>query len=107
MQHPVVWREGICTITLDAFCDETSLQPNCLKIDVDGTEPKVLEGGVGTLRSPSLLSLIIELPEERSARTACEQILLGAGLHRECRDSPARTPNEVWVRNSVSNRCVS
>jgi len=106
-EHPVVWREGICTFTLDAFCDETSLQPNCIKIDVDGTEPKVLEGGVRTLSSPRLRSLIIELPEEKLARAACEQILLGAGLHCEWRDSFARSPNEVWVRNSISDRHAS
>lgn len=103
-QNPVVWREGICTFTLDAFCDETFLQPNCLKIDVDGTEPKVLEGGVQTLSSPSLRSLIIELPENKSARAVCEQILLRAGLHCEWRDSFARTPNEVWIRNSILDR---
>lgn len=102
--YPVVWREGICTMTLDEFCDATNLWPDCVKIDVDGTEPRVLEGGVRTLSSPSLRSLIIELPENKSARTACEQILLGAGLHCEWRDSCARTPNEVWVRNSTSDR---
>lgn len=106
-KQPVVWREGVCTMTVDEFCDATNLRPDCVKIDVDGTEPRVLEGGVRTLSSPSLRSLIIELPEEQLARAACEQLLLDAGLHREWRDSLARSPNEVWAHNSLLDRSAS
>jgi FkbM family methyltransferase len=97
-QHPVVWREGISTFTLDAFCDETGLQPHCIKIDVDGTEAEVLEGAVRTLHSSILRSVIIELPRERGAREACEHLLVGAGLRREWQDPFTQSPNEIWVR---------
>ncbi len=100
-EHPVVWREGICTFTLDAFCDATSLHPNCLKIDVDGTEPKILEGAVRTLSSPRLRTVIIELPNEKRARDTCIDLLYAAGLHREWRDPLAKSPNEIWVRESA------
>jgi len=98
MRRPVIWREGICVFTMDAFCDETGLQPQCIKIDVDGTEPEVLEGAVRTLSSPGLRSLIIELPRETRARDTCEELLLSAGLQREWRDPFARSSNEVWIR---------
>lgn len=100
-QHPVIWREGICTSTLDAFCEETALQPNGIKIDVDGTEAKVLEGAGRTLRSPELRSLIIEMPDESNVHNVCETFLKGAGLRREWWDPLAKTPNEVWVRDSA------
>lgn len=98
-QHPVVWREGIFTLTLDRFCDETGLQPNCLKVDVDGTEPEVLEGGIQTLSSPRLRSIIIELPDGKQARDMCERIMYAAGLHRGWQAPLAESPNEIWVRD--------
>lgn len=103
-QHPVVWHEGICALTLDRFCGETGLQPQCIKIDVDGTELEVLEGGVRTLASPRLRSLIIELPRETEAHEACERLLVDAGLRREWQDSLAKSPNEIWVRDIYDNR---
>jgi FkbM family methyltransferase len=78
---PVILREGIGATTLDAFCEETGLQPNCLKIDVDGTEPLILEGGIRTIRSPQFRSLIIELPEPQMRERATRR-LEEAGLHR-------------------------
>lgn len=100
-QKPVIWGEGIYTLTLDQFCEEKGLQPNYIKIDVDGTEPEVLKGGIRTLSSQRLRSLILELPEEKLARDACEKLLNGVGLRREWRDPFAKSPNEVWVRNSA------
>lgn len=99
--HPVLWHEGIITFTLDSFCDETSMRPNCLKIDVDGTEPKVLEGALRTLSSPSLRTVIIEPPDERQAHDRCEELLFNAGLRRTWGDPPSKTYNEVWVRDSA------
>ena len=100
-QRPVLWHEGIITFTLDSFCDETGVQPNCLKIDVDGTEPKVLEGAVRTLSSPRLRTVIIESPDEKQAHDRCKELLFNAGLRCEYRD-PAKSANEIWVRASTS-----
>ena len=96
----VVWREGIVTLTLDEFCRHTGLQPNGLKIDVDGTEPRILEGARRTLGSPALRSVIIEIPEDVSARRVCEEQLCAAGLTRRWRDPRGLSQNEIWGRNA-------
>lgn len=100
-KHPVVWREGVCTMTVDEFCDATNLRPDCVKIDVDGTEPKVLQGAVRTLGSPRLRTLIVEMPDEQAARDTCVDLLSFAGFRREWRDPRAKSPNEIWVRTSA------
>ena len=94
---PVIWKEGICTFTLDAFCEATGVTPHCLKIDVDGTEVEILEGASRTLRSPALRSLIIEMFGGPAVREACAQRLQAAGLRREWVHS--KDGNEIWVRD--------
>jgi len=96
--RPVVWREGICAMTLDDFCEQTSLHPQAIKLDVDGTEPRVLTGASRTLRSPLLRTLIIEMPADTSARHQCAQQLTAAGLRQEWRDPQGKSTNEVWGR---------
>ena len=70
---PVIWREGVYTMTLDAFCQETGLNPQGVKIDVDGTELEILEGATRTLRSPMLRSLVVEMFRESPSHAACAQ----------------------------------
>lgn len=99
MQQPIIYREGVSAITLDEFCRQTRLQPHCIKIDVDGTEAEILEGGTETLQSPELRSLIIEMPSEAASRSRCEHALLAAGFQSQ---GPvideSRPTNQVWVR---------
>lgn len=97
----VIWSEGISSFTLDTFCEQTGLTPNCIKIDVDGTEPEVLQGAMRTLRSPKLRSLIIELPADRAARTSCELLLDSAGLRCKWRHPVSANPNSVWLSRSA------
>lgn len=96
-QKPVIWREGIYTTTLDAFCQETGLSPRFMKIDVDGTEAEILDGAGRTLRSPVLRSLLVEMFGGAPVREACVRRLQEAGLHRVWRD-PGRSDNEIWAR---------
>ncbi len=95
---PVIWREGICIFTLDAFCEETHVLPHCLKIDVDGTEIEILEGASHTLRSPTLRCLIMEMFGGPATREACARLLQAAGLHREWGNLQTGD-NEIWVRD--------
>jgi FkbM family methyltransferase len=91
-------REGVFGQTLDDFCVETGLQPNCVKIDVDGNEPKVLAGGQRTLRAATLRSVLIELPGEAAARADCESQLARAGFIQQANG----TGNSIWNRSPAA-----
>ena len=97
--RPVVGREGICVMTLDAFCDETGLSPQALKIDVDGSEPCVLAGARRTLGSTALRSVLLEMPNDASARASCERQLTDAGLTRHRYEPRTRWANDIWIRS--------
>lgn len=99
-RRPVVWREGVVSLPLDDVCDQTGVVPNCLKIDVDGTEREVLEGGECTLRAPEFRSVLIEMPDDAGERAACTRLLREAGLGREWHDPAGARANEVWTRNA-------
>jgi len=98
--RPVIAQQGVYMLTLDQFCNQLGVQPNCIKIDVDGTEIEILEGAVETLSSPKLRTLIIELPEEEEARKASMQTLSDLGLKRTWQDKGGKSPNEIWSRAS-------
>lgn len=112
-QRPVVWREGIAAWTLDQFCEEARLAPNFLKIDVDGSEPRVLEGAAKILSAASLRSVLIERPQDPLAAERCEELLREAGLTRQGRREAAGSPNEIWNRAAATrvdraqDRCES
>ena len=97
-QRPVVWREGIYAFTLDDFCRLAEVIPHHLKLDVDGTEPEILEGAVRTLRSGKLRSLFVEIPSDPVSRRTCRRLLEDAGLVRQWYDPQANSPNEIWAR---------
>lgn len=98
--RPVVWREGVMSLPLDAFCEQTDQWPNCIKIDVDGTEREVLEGGRRTLSAPEFRTVLIEMPDDGAERAACVRLLEAAGLRRRWRDPSGASANEVWARES-------
>ena len=93
--HPIVWAEGIYTVTLDYFCEELNIVPNAIKIDTDGNESKILMGATNLLKTPMLRSIMIEMPEEQM--TYCHTILLESGFIKK--DYPFKeSRNEIWVK---------
>ncbi len=42
--------ENVSTETLDAYCNRHNIQPAFLKIDVEGNELRIFQGGIGILR---------------------------------------------------------
>lgn len=97
-QRPVIWREGICILTVDDFCQFAKVSPHHLKIDVDGTEPEILEGAARTLRSEKLRSLLVEIPSKPVSQRTCRRLLEDAGLVRQWYDPQAKSLNEMWAR---------
>jgi len=100
-ERPIIWRQGVYEMTLDEFCRETGFSPNCLKIDVDGTEADVLSGGASTLASPTLRAVVIEVSADAAERAICERRLVDAGLRSLWKDSNERRHNQVWVREEI------
>lgn len=97
-QKPVVWREGVCTYTLDVFCHERSLYPHCIKIDVDGTELEVLQGAPEVLHAPSLRSVLIEPPRDYQAYS---RLLKDAGfVAAEGTPGRRQDTNDIWIRTN-------
>ena len=66
-----IFKQGSISITTDQLLSKLNLQPNYIKIDVDGHELPVVEGMFKTLKLQSLQSILIELntelPEHKQA----------------------------------------
>lgn len=97
--YPVVWSEGIVSVTLDYVCQESGIIPNAIKIDTDGNEDKVLQGAVKTLRDERLRSLVIEMPEDKQKELYCRQMLATANFDLEW--SKEKTRNQIWVKKTA------
>ena len=93
----VILSEGTWSMTLDEFCQQASLWPNALKIDVDGGEDRVLAGATETLAHPALRSLLVE-GGEVGLRPDTYGLLQSAGFSRVHTIQPSEAGNELWVR---------
>ena len=87
------YEQPVLEMTLDAMIGTFNLpQPNHLKIDVDGMEDRVLAGAVGTLRSDTLQTVLIEVDDEKwhgvSAMLERAGFLLDKRIEREKDGAP-------------------
>ena len=55
----VVFKQGINTVMLDTFCKQMNIVPDHIKMDVDGLEHRVINGGLETIEKAK--TVIIEL----------------------------------------------
>ena len=93
--NPIIWTEGIYTVSLDYFCEELNIVPNVIKIDTDGNESKILMGATNVLKNPLLRAIIIEMPEDQIEY--CYSILLESGFKKE-EYSFKKSQNEFWIK---------
>ncbi len=56
-----VFKQGVVSYMLDSFLLQSNYFPTHIKIDVDGIEPKIINGSDKTLKDPRLKSVLIEL----------------------------------------------
>lgn len=77
--------------------------PNCIKIDVDGSELEVLYGANDILESPGLRTLLVEVDEKISFSNEIFQFMESKGfmLHAKYPRGQADTFNCIWL-NSTS-----
>ena len=90
----VVWKEGIGTSTLDYITDNLDIQPNLIKIDVDGNELKILNGGRKVFSNNNLRSIIIEMIKTLPDYSGIKKYLNEQGfkLEKEFEE------NQIWSR---------
>lgn len=90
---PVVWKTGISTFTLDDFCEKSGMIPNYMKLDVDGTELEILQGGKNILRDKSLKSILLEPPRDPAKKELLIGLLSEAGLRKV---GTLTNSDEIW-----------
>ena len=97
-KFPIIWAEGIYTVSIDNFCDELNLVPSVIKIDTDGNEDKILLGASTILKHSSLKAIIIEMPDKNY--DYCYSKLLKSGFIL-VKDDSIKTRNEIWFRENI------
>jgi FkbM family methyltransferase len=96
---------AVAVTTIDAFCTSLGLQPDFIKIDVEGAELHVLRGARQTIgRGAARLALFVEMhpalwPALGISRADVLAELDRQGLEAEGLDG--RTGDEIWVREGV------
>ena len=93
--YPVIWSEGVISITVDYICDQLGVIPNSMKIDTDGNEGSILDGAKNTLSNKLFRSLIIEVPDGKVGDHCCNILKLN-GFENVWFDS--KTKNQIWKR---------
>jgi hypothetical protein len=95
---------SILSIALDDLTSKLNFEyPDYIKIDVDGIEQLILEGGINVLKHTK--SILIELPDLwKEQKETCEKILTNAGFNILLNSDwdrdykPNGSPNQIWIR---------
>jgi len=90
----VVWKEGVATFSLDSISENIDIQPDLIKIDVDGNENKILKGGEKVFSNKKLRSIIIEMIEYLPNYSGIKKQLIDYGFKLEKKYDES----QIWSR---------
>ena len=79
---------------MDSISDNLDLQPNLIKIDVDGNELKILKGGKKVFSNNKLRTIIIEMIENLPNYSEIKKYLNDKGFKLENKFEE----NQIWYR---------
>jgi FkbM family methyltransferase len=79
------WLQGALSVSIDALVEQFDAPvPNHIKIDVDGLEVAVVEGGARTFANPDLRSVLVEVDMNDHAEVdKISSVLTAGGLERD------------------------
>ena len=72
--------QSVITLSMDEFCNFSSMVPTDIKIDVDGAELALIEGMRNTLSNPTLKRIFIEISENEEKSLLALNRLLDCGF---------------------------
>jgi len=97
--------QGSSGISIDEFVANTGFRPSHIKIDVDGNESLVLEGGNKYIKSNECKSILIELYEPHEDYQYCLDILSNSGFNLvEKTISDLYSKSEFQVKTHIFNK---
>jgi FkbM family methyltransferase len=104
-----IFRQGTFGLTLDEFVEMTSFFPSHIKIDVDGNERCILEGGVKTLANTKVKSILVELLPTHPEYERSISLIQSFGFKRRFTDQSKLTSltddsvpyNHIFYREAV------
>jgi Methyltransferase FkbM domain len=84
------------TLTIDRFAQLFGLKnPTHIKIDVDGCELEILQGGIGVLNE--VTSILVEMHEENPSSELIEKLLTSLGFISTGHQSN-ESFNRIWKK---------
>ena len=93
------FRQGAIGFSVDDFVQQFSPPlPTHVKIDVDGLELDILEGGAKTFSAPSVRSMIVELEGSGERQAEIVRLMAELGFMAEPKASPSHR-NMVFRRS--------
>lgn len=93
--------QGSMVVSLDALCFSHNLPiPQHVKIDVDGLEEEIIEGGQRVLREPALRTVMVEISDLRERRSPIYKAMAAAGFEVS-RKAKRAYENETMIARNV------
>ena len=100
------FEQGLFVVSLDDLVNQFGFPvPTYLKIDVDGLESEIINGGLNVIKDPNLKSILIELNESCPKDIKMIELIQTLGFSRsEKRQSPLISPEHSAVFNYIFRR---